>query len=108
MRWWRDLWASLREARREAAERRAWRCAQCGDGDVDPWHRRSEKNPSICEMCLHIRLAAEEDRRKRIADLAAMVAGKNPQSTYRDADPHATAAAAWVVAEELYKRERGR
>lgn len=108
MRWWRDLWASLREARREAAERRAWRCARCGDGEEDRWHRRSEENPSLCEMCLHIGLAAEEARRKRIAELAALVAGKSSQGTYRTSDAHISAEAAWAIAEALYKKECGR
>ena len=108
MKWWWDLLASIREARREAAERSAWRCARCGTGEEDPWHSRAEETPSICDMCLRIGLATEEERRKRIAERAAMVAGKNPQGTYRGADAHATAAAAWAVAEELYKKECGR
>lgn len=63
---------------------------------------------SICNWCVGIDSLANEARRKRIAELAALVAGKSPQSSYRGADARMTAEAAWAVAEALYEKECGR
>lgn len=107
MSWWRGLWGKGAEpAREEPAP--VWRCNTCGKEEDRFLHLRSEHHPETCSWCFDTKQRLAAARRARIAELAALVAGKNPQATYRGADARMTADAAWAIAEEIYRKERGR
>lgn len=113
--WWRRRAETAKGARALAAKeakeeraRRAWRCEHCGY-PAGHWRGgRSEGDPASCEMCERIRDQIRRDHRKRIADLAATVAGKNVQHSLRGGvDVQMTAEVAWEVAEALFRKECG-
>ena len=114
--WWRRR-AEAAKARttlaaKEVEEERVrsdWRCKHCGDPATNAAIKgRSTEDPGSCEMCERIRDQIRRDHRKRIADLAATVAGKNVQHSLRGGvDAQMTAEVAWEVAEALFRKECG-
>ncbi len=118
--WWQKAVSDYAQAAKEARERAAreveeeraraaWRCKHCGD-PAGHWRGgQSERDPGSCEMCERIRHMHAQERRKRIAELAAMVAGRNVQHSLRGGvDAQMTAEVAWEVAEALFRKECGR
>lgn len=119
--WWRSRTEAARRkaeekraiAEKEAAElaaRRAWRCARCGKKEEDHFGlgHPPETDPTHCEFCVRVQHMQRVEQRKRVAELAAMVAGRNLQYSPRGGvDTHLTVEAAWEIAEALYKKETG-